>query len=98
VYGLEISPDRRNVFALASINGVFGSYMISTLGGPPRLVVNGQGVFASDGDSLLLVRSSPPSKTFWILVSGLDGNPVDSIRVDGPADRMAGLAIVPGSK
>ena len=99
IYSTEIGADRRNVIVLASIKGVFGNYLVPTLGGTPRLIVKGgQAVFWSGGDSLLIMRETPPAKTFWILVSGLDGNPVDSIRIDTPADRDVGLGAVPNSQ
>jgi hypothetical protein len=97
VYKVQISPDRRNILILGTVNGVYGSFIVSTLGGVAHRVVTGQATFWAGGDSLLLVRSSFPADTFWILVSGLDGVPTDSIRVEGPADD-AELTAVPNSQ
>ena len=97
LYGLEISPDRRNVLLIGSIDGSYASFMVPVLGGAVRRIIDGQAAFYADGDSLLMVRSGRATKVFWILVSGLDGVPVDSIRVDGPADALNSFAPVPGS-
>ena len=94
---LQISPDRRNVLALASLNGVFGAFLASTVAGPPRRLPMEPAAFWAGGDSLLLVRGRAPANTFWILVAGLDGVPVDSIRVDGPADALNGAYAIPNS-
>ena len=94
---LQISPDRRNVLALASLDGVFGAFLASTVAGPPRRLPMEPAAFWAGGDSLLLVRGRAPAKTFWILVAGLDGVPVDSIRVDGPADALNSASAIPSS-
>src|SRR5688572_1162093 len=98
LYGVEISPDRRNLRILGSIGGKFGSWIVSLLGGTPRLVVEGSANFFAGGDSLIQLKLSPPGDVFWIHVSGLDGVPVDSIRIDGPADFVADIAVSPNSQ
>jgi hypothetical protein len=98
LYSIEMSPDRRNLIVLGSINRSYGSFIISTLGGAPRLLVTGAAAFYAGGDSLLLWRGTPPAKTLWIMVSGLDGVPADSIRVDGPAERIKVITSVPNSR
>lgn len=98
LYGVEISPDRRNVLLIGAFNGVFGSFIVSALGGPPRSLLTGQAAFWAGGDSLMMIRNTDPSTKFWILVAGLDGVPVDSIRVDGPADELQSFSVVPASQ
>jgi len=98
LYGIEISPDRRHIIVTASINRAYGSFIISTLGGAPRQLVTGLAAFYAGGDSLLLWRGTGPAKVMWILVSGLDGVPGDSIRVEGPADAILAITSVPDSR
>jgi serine/threonine-protein kinase len=98
IYGIEMSPDRRNVIFTGSINRVYGSFIVSTLGGAPRQLASFTSAFYAGGDSLLQWRSSKPAAVMWILVSGLDGVPTDSIRVEGPAAAMASIASVPNSR
>ena len=98
IYRLIISPDRRNILVFASIKGVYGGFIISTLGGSPRRVVTGSAAFYAGGDSLLFSQGSIPAKTLWIMVSGLDGVPSDSIRVEGPANQIAAITAVPNSQ
>ncbi len=99
LYSLEVSPDQRNILFLGSTKGVFSWFLVSTLGGPARqLGTNGPAAFWAGGDSLLLVRGSVPSATSWILVSGLDGVPIDSIRVAGPTGVITRLVSVPNSR
>jgi hypothetical protein len=98
LYSIEMSPDRRNLIVNGSINRSYGSFIISTLGGPPRQLVTGAAAFYAGGDSLLIWRGTATAKTFWILVSGLDGVPVDSIPVEGPAERIKVIASVPNSQ
>jgi len=98
LYELHLSPDRRNVLMYGTVNHVYGSFLVSTLGGPPHFLSSARAAFWSGGDSLLMIRESAPAQTFWILVTGLDGVPADSIRVEGPGDRIADITPVPNSQ
>jgi hypothetical protein len=97
IYRPEISPDRRNVLMFGSIKGVFGSWIISLLGGPPRFVHPGIATFYAGGDSLLLTGLTAAAKSVPVLVAGLDGIPVDSIEVNHPADGTVAAVAIPGS-
>ena len=97
IYGLEISPDRRNLLMNGTIGGVYGAFIVPTLGGPARRLLSGA-TFWAGGDSLLLTRAVIPGTPLWILVGGLDGVPVDSIRVEGPGESMGAVIVVPGSQ
>jgi hypothetical protein len=98
VNGIEISPDRRNVIVNGAIDRVSGAFLVSTLGGTPRKLATSLAAFYAGGDSLLQWRVSPRAKIIWILVSGLDGVPSDSIRVEGPADGVSSITSVPNSQ
>ncbi|MFI5280857.1 MAG: protein kinase [Gemmatimonadales bacterium] len=95
-YGVSWSPDRRNLLTYATINGRWGGYLLSALGGPPRLVGFGAVAFYAGGDSLLV--GPPPTQrdsAFWVRVTTLDGAVRDSFKVLGPGDGLAGLFTVP---
>ena len=98
IYRVGISPDRRNIMMLGSINGAFGSWLVSLVGGPPKLITPGLANFYADGDSIILTRGAPPSTSSWVIFSGLDGAPADSIRVDTPTDRTLLPHSIPGSR
>jgi Protein kinase domain len=98
LYMLELSPDRRNVLMYGTVNHVYGSWLVPTLSGPPHFLSPARATFWSGGDSLLIIRESAPAQTFWILVSGLDGVPTDSIRVEGPGDKINAVTAVPNSQ
>ncbi|MBA3340605.1 MAG: protein kinase [Gemmatimonadaceae bacterium] len=98
IYRLEISPDRRNIVMMGSVNGVFGSYIVSTIGGAPRFVNAGFASFYAGGDSLLLTKLSQAAEYFWMRVSGLDGVPVDSIRIQGPSVDAPRFVAFPGTQ
>jgi hypothetical protein len=98
IYRVEISPDRRNVGMIASIDGMFGYFIVSMFGGKPRHIVNGYASFYAGGDSLLISRFRPPSDSYWLVIAGLDGTPADSIRVDAGGERPPFFVAVPGGK
>ncbi|MDP9177186.1 MAG: serine/threonine protein kinase, partial [Gemmatimonadota bacterium] len=83
VHRVNVSPDRRNVLLFGSLDGKAGTFLIPTLGGQPRFLSPSFAAFWAGGDSLLIVRESARAPMFWILVSGLDGVPIDSIRIEG---------------
>ncbi|HEX9164696.1 MAG TPA: protein kinase [Gemmatimonadales bacterium] len=95
-YGLEWSPDRRNLILSGTYDRRYGSFLVSALGGPPRYLTAGAATFFAGGDSLLL---GPPGSdsVFTIRVAGIDGTVRDSIRLPGPGTSLAGMTAVPGT-
>ena len=98
IYRIEISPDRRNVLVLGSIDGLFGTFITSMFGGKPRRIMNGYASFYAGGDSLLLTRFGPPADSFWMLIGSLDGIIADSVRVNVRGDRPPFFAAIPGTR
>ncbi len=96
-YGLEWSPDRRNLLMNGTVGGRYGSFVVSALGGPPRLLTSGAATFYAGGDSLLLGPTGPSDSTFVVRVAGLDGTVRDSVRVPGPGTQLASLVSLPGT-
>ena len=97
VYGLEWSPDRRNVLMNGTVAGRLGTYVVSALGGPPRFLTPGVATFYAGGDSLLIGPVGPSDSTFTVRVAGLDGTVRDSVRVPGPGGLLASLVSIPGT-
>ncbi len=97
MYEIEWSPDRRNLLFTGSVNGVYGVYLLSTIGGAARRVAPVEATFFGS-DSLLLVRAPHATPDFWIFVSGLDGIAADSIRIPAFGETFQGFDAVPGSK
>jgi len=96
-YGLEWSPDRRNLVFAGTIRGRAGSFLLSALGGEARFLTGGVATFYAGGDSLLLGPSYRPDSIFYVRVAALDGVARDSIRIGGPGRRLAALSVVPGT-
>jgi hypothetical protein len=96
-YGLEWSPDRRNLMMNGTIAGRFGTYLVSALGGTPRYLTSGAATFYAGGDSLLIGSVVPVNGTFTVKVAGLDGTVRDSIGVPGAGTQLGALASVPGT-
>ncbi|HEY6830702.1 MAG TPA: protein kinase [Gemmatimonadaceae bacterium] len=96
-YGLEWSPDRRNLLMNGTIDGRFGTYLVSALGGTPRLVTPGVATFFAGGDSLIIGPSDPSDSAFVVRFAGLDGAVRDSVRVAGPGTQLASLVSIPGT-
>jgi hypothetical protein len=98
-YGLEWSPDRRNLIFVGTLKGRWGFYLVSALGGPPRYLSSGAAMFWAGGDSLLI---GPPisggDSVFQVKVASIDGTVRDSIRVAGPGLGLAGLSVSPGGR
>jgi hypothetical protein len=98
-YGLEWSPDRRNLIFVGTWRGRWGFYLVSALGGPPRYLSSGAAMFWAGGDSLLI---APPisggDSVFQVKVASIDGTVRDSIRVAGPGLGVAGLSVSPGGR
>ncbi|HEX6573562.1 MAG TPA: serine/threonine-protein kinase [Gemmatimonadaceae bacterium] len=98
VYRTEISPDRRNLLMLGSIEGQYGSWIVSLVGGAPRYISPAIVSFYAGGDSLLIARiPKPDDKSFWIVIAALDGVPGDSIEIRNQSDRPPMAAAIPGS-
>jgi serine/threonine protein kinase len=96
IYQIEWSPNARNLLFSGTFSGVRGTFLLSALGGTPRRVAHSATFFAG-GDSLLSLRPRGYPKDKWVLLSGLDGVPNDSILVGGPTDRVTFVRAVSGS-
>jgi hypothetical protein len=98
-YGLEWSPDRRNLLFIGTLNRRWGFYLLSALGGPPRYLSPSAAMFWAGGDSLLI---GPPAagsdSVFQLRVTSIDGTVGDSIRVPGPGLGLTGLSVSPGGR
>ena len=98
-YGLEWSPDRRNLIFVGTLRGRWGFYLVSALGGPPRYLSSGAAMFWAGGDSLLV---GPPlsggDSVFQVKVTSIDGAIADSIRIPGPGGGVAALSVSPGGR
>jgi hypothetical protein len=98
-YGLEWSPDRRNLIFVGTRSGRWGFYLLSALGGTPRYLTSGAAMFWAGGDSLLV---GPPvsgaDSVFQVKVTSIDGTVRDSIRVVGPGLGLTALSVSPGGR
>jgi hypothetical protein len=97
VYYLEWSPDRRNLMFNGTFNGRVGTYLLSALGGTPRLLTSGVATFYAGGDSLLIGPTIRADSVNWIRVAALDGSVRDSIRVGGAGQGIAAISSMPGA-
>jgi hypothetical protein len=98
-YGLEWSPDRRNLIFVGTINRRWGLYLLSALGGAPRYLSSGAAMFWGGGDSLLVApQLVGADSAFQVKVTSIDGTVRDSIRVAGPGFGVAGLSVSPGGR
>jgi hypothetical protein len=98
-YGLEWSPDRRNLLFVGTVSGRYGYYLVSALGGPPRYLTSGAAMFWAGGDSLLVgPQVSGSDSVFQVKVTSIDGTVADSIRVPGPGLALTGLSVSPGGR
>jgi len=98
-YGLEWSPDRRNLIFVGTWQGRYGYYLLSALGGAPRFLTPGAAMFYAGGDSLLVGPDGPSAdSSFQVKVTSIDGTVRDSIRVAGPGLGLDGLSVSPGGK
>ncbi len=96
IYRVDISPDRRNLIFNGTHNRKLGSFIVSMVGGVPRYVSYFANFYAG-GDSLVMARAGGEAKKFWMLFSGLDGIPVDSVQIDEPGDYPPFYENVPSS-
>ena len=96
-YGLEWSPDRRNLMFAGTVKGRAGTFLLSALGGEPRWLTGGVATFYAGGDSLLLGPTFNPDSVFYVRVAALDGIARDSIRIAGAGRLLGSLSVVPGT-
>jgi len=98
-YGIEWSPDRRNLIVAGSIDARSGYFLLSALGGPPRFLTSSAATFWAGGDSLLVARPyGAGDSVHFVRVSSLDGTVADSIRVAGAGFGITGLSVQPAGK
>ncbi|MEO8200004.1 MAG: protein kinase [Gemmatimonadota bacterium] len=96
-YGLDWSPDRRNLLLTATIGQRWGTWLLSTLGGAPRYLGSGAAAFFAGGDSLLLAPPLARNSDFWIRVASLNGEPRDSIPVADSGTAIGRILAMPGT-
>ena len=96
-YGLEWSPDRRNLIVNGTIDGRAGTYLLSALGGTPHFLTAGTATFYAGGDSLLIGPAYRPDSVFWVGVAALDGIVRDSIRLAAKGEGVGALSSMPGT-
>ena len=96
-YGLEWSPDRRNLIFNGTLNNKVGSYVLSALGGSPHYLTAGVATFYAGGDSLLIGPPFHADSVYWIGVASLDGIVRDSIKLRGPGEGVGALSSMPGA-
>ena len=80
-----------------TINGRYGTYIISALGGAPRFLTAGAATFYAGGDSLIIGPADPSDSAFVVRFAGLDGAVHDSVTVPGPGANLGTLVSIPGS-
>ena len=97
-YGLEWSPDRRNLMFYGTVNSRWGVYLLSALGGAPRYLTSGAAMFWAGGDSLLVAPQANPDTVFYVKVTSLAGVVADSIRIAGPGGGVTGLSVMPSGR
>jgi serine/threonine protein kinase len=98
---LRWSFDRRFLSFRGEIGGRWGTYIVPTLGGNPRLVAPPpcSAIFHPAADSLLLpIPRNRPDTTGWLALANLNGSQGDSLRVhlDNPGF-VCESYLVPGS-
>ncbi len=95
-YGIQWSPDRRNLLVFCTIDKRLGSWLVSILGGSPRYVGNGVATFLGS-DSLLVGPPMGSARDFWLRITTLAGEPRDSIHLQQAGSGIGRLLEVPGS-
>jgi hypothetical protein len=96
-YGLEWSPDRRNLIFNGTLNNNPGSYVLSALGGTPHFLTAGPATFYAGGDSLLIAPPFHADSVYWLGVASLDGIVHDSIKLRGQGEGVGALSSMPGT-
>ncbi len=97
-YGLEWSPDRRNLLFVGTVDGQWGIFLVSALGGTPRYLTSAAAMFWAGGDSLLVAQQAHADTVFYVKVTSLAGVVADSIRIAGPGGGVSGLSVMPNGK
>jgi len=97
-YGLEWSPDRRNLLFFGSVRGRWGVHLLSALGGPTRYLGASGAMFWAGGDSLMVTPQAGADTVYYVRVTSLNGVVADSIRVAGPGQALAGLSVMPAGR
>ncbi len=97
-YGLEWSPDRRNLLFFGTINGRWGIWLVSALGGTTRYLSPGAAMFWAGGDSLIVAPPPMSDSVFYARVTNLAGVVADSIRIAGPGGGVSGLSVMPSGR
>ena len=97
-YGLEWSPDRRNLVFDGTVSGRYGIYLLSALGGAPRFLSSKAAMFWAGGDSLIVAPNRPGADSTWDLkVTSIDGTVGGSIRIPALGD-LDGISVSPGNR
>ncbi len=96
-YGVEWSPDRRNLLMAGTVDGRAGAWIVSALGGNPHYLGTGAATFYAGGDSLLIGPTPRPDSVYWMKVASLDGLVHDSIPVRGSGQGLTSISSVPGT-
>ncbi|HKC46424.1 MAG TPA: protein kinase, partial [Gemmatimonadales bacterium] len=81
LYGVGWSPDRRFLQFVGTIASRYGTYVVATLGSPPRYLGNVYGRFYPSGDSLLVASGAGRRGAAWVWTVTLDGDRHDSVLV-----------------
>ena len=97
-YGMEWSPDRRNLIIGCALAGRIGAWLVPVLGGAPRFVGSAPATFTAGGDSLLVASPARPDSVFWIWSTTLAGLVTDSLRVSGASLGVKFVESIPGTR
>jgi hypothetical protein len=98
---MEWSPDRRYLLFVGTIDGRWGTYLVSTLGGTPRNVTSGIAAFFADGDSLLVVGAQTPQgsdSSYTVKVTGLSGQVGGTISLPSKGQLLLSISSFADSK
>jgi hypothetical protein len=101
LYGLGWSPDGRYMEFNGTIATRFGAYVMSTVGGTPRLVVSAPGAgvsFLPGSDSLLVTMPLGTDSIGWLKVTTFDGAVHDSIPIDRPGTGLSMATMLAGGR
>ena len=94
--GIEWAGDRRNLLIVGTVNGRYGGFLVSALGGAARFVSAVGSTFYAGGDSLLLASEESDSTTA-IRVTGLDGTTRETLSIKGTGAHLGTIAGIPGT-